>query len=112
MGLQASATGLAGEIDGGIRQHGIVRHPSGATVYANQVDGFGNVFFGDDANIPSLLSLPYLGYVGAGDPVYKATRAYILSPDTNPHFYGPGITGLAGIGSEDIGGDVGWGHVR
>ena len=73
---------------------------------------FGNVFFGDDANVPSLLSLPYLGYVGAADPVYKATRAYILSTDTNPHFYGPGTTGLSGMGSEDIGGDVGWGHVR
>jgi len=40
----------------------------------------------DDANIPSLLSMPYFGYVGAKDVVYKATRAFILSP-RNPYFY-------------------------
>ena len=57
------------------------------------------------------LSLPYLGYLDASDPLYKATRSYILSADTNPHFYGPGTTGISGMGSEDIGGDVGWGHV-
>jgi meiotically up-regulated gene 157 (Mug157) protein len=72
------------------------------------VDGFGNVFFGDDANTPSLLSLPYLGYVSADDPTYLSTRQYVLNAATNPFFYGPGTEGVSGVGSEDVGGNVGW----
>ena len=40
----------------------------------NQVDGYGNHFFGDDANVPSLLSLPYVGYLPPNDPVHRGTR--------------------------------------
>ena len=39
------------------------------------MDGFGNAYFMDDANVPSLLALPYFGYVSASDPVYLATRS-------------------------------------
>ena len=50
----------------------------------------------DDANVPSLLSLPRLGYCRTDDPLYVATRAFVLSP-RNPYYYRG--TAAAGIGS-------------
>jgi hypothetical protein len=40
----------------------------------------------DDANVPSLISLPYLGVLPVDDPVYQATRQFILSPN-NPWYF-------------------------
>jgi len=61
-----------------------------------KVDGFGGEYFMDDANIPSLLSLPYLGYVKMHDPYYLVTREKLLSAQ-NPYFFngtqGHGIGG-------------------
>jgi meiotically up-regulated gene 157 (Mug157) protein len=66
---------LAGEIDEGIRKHGVVQRPElGGTVYAYEVDGFGNANMMDDANVPSLLSMPYLGFVHESDQTYVRTR--------------------------------------
>ena len=42
--------------------------------------------FMDDANVPSLLSLPYLGCCRADDIVYKDTRKFLLS-NNNPYFF-------------------------
>lgn len=50
----------------------------------------------DDANVPSLLSLPYLGYCAADDPTYLNTRRFVLSYD-NPYFSEG--TAACGIGS-------------
>lgn len=77
---------LAEEIDDGIRTYGIVNHPKYGRIYAYETDGYGNYVLMDDANSPSLLSIPYLGYVGADDPVYQNTRRFILSPD-NPYYF-------------------------
>ena len=41
----------------------------------------------DDGNVPSLLSLPCLGYVDATDPVYARTRRAVLSAKTNPYYF-------------------------
>jgi len=65
-------------------------------VYAYEVDGFGNSVFMDDANIPGLLSLPYLGYVAEDDEIYINTRDAVLARETNP-FYFEGKVG-AGVG--------------
>ncbi|MDE2385781.1 MAG: glycoside hydrolase family 125 protein [Alphaproteobacteria bacterium] len=94
--LKAKALALAASLDAGIAAHGKVAHPRFGTVYAYEVDGLGHHHFMDDANVPSLLSLPYLGYCAKDDPVYLATRALVLS-DANPYFH----RGLAakGIGS-------------
>ena len=89
----------AARIKAGIAAHGIVHRPElGGDVYAYEVDGYGNALLMDDANVPSLLSLPYLGFVKATDPVYARTRAYVLSNATNPWFFegraGEGVGGL------------------
>ncbi len=68
----------------------------GHEVYAYEVDGFGNQLFIDDANVPSLLSLPYLGCCATDDPIYIHTRAWVLSDD-NPYYYrGSAGDGLGG----------------
>jgi meiotically up-regulated gene 157 (Mug157) protein len=84
--LQTEAATLAGEIDRGLREHGVVRHPEYGHILAYEVDGFGSTCLMDDANVPSLLSLPYLGYCPIDDPLYQATRAFVLSA-TNPYFF-------------------------
>jgi meiotically up-regulated gene 157 (Mug157) protein len=60
--LAAKAQTLANQIQQGIQEHAIVEHPKHGKIYAYEVDGLGNYFFMDDANVPSLLSIPYLGY--------------------------------------------------
>ena len=69
-------------------------------VFAFEVDGFGSAYFMDDANIPSLLSLPDLGYVDRNDPIYKNTRKFVLS-EYNPYFF-KGEAG-EGIGGPHVG---------
>ena len=72
---------LAAEIDAGIKKYGVI---NGA--YAYETDGNGNYIFMDDANIPSLLSLPYLGCCEKTDPTYLNTRKIILSKN-NPYYF-------------------------
>ena len=82
--LASKATRLAFEINEGIRTHGIVDHPDLGRIYAYEVDGLGGFLLMDDANIPSLLSAPYLGY--EYDPeVYANTKRFIFSKD-NPNY--------------------------
>lgn len=90
---------LAEEIRAGLLRHGVVATEDGSTEYAYEVDGFGSRLMIDDANTPSLLSLPYLGYVDAQDPVYQRTRRRVLSP-ANPYFV-QGKVG-AGLGSPHV----------
>jgi uncharacterized protein len=77
--LAAEARALSDEIRHGIETHAIVETPDMGRIYAYEVDGLGHAVLLDDANIPSSLSLPYLGYSAEGDPVYRATRAWALS---------------------------------
>lgn len=87
---------LADEIDCGIKKYGIVEDDDFGKVYAYETDGLGSYNLMDDANIPSLLSLPYLGYLAKDDPIYQATRDFILS-DKNENYYEG--TAAKGIGS-------------
>ena len=51
----------------------------------------------DDANIPSLLSLPLLGFVDKSDRIYQNTRRMVLSPEHNPYYLaGPHFHGIGG----------------
>lgn len=101
--LAAEATTLADEIDTGIREHGLFRHPQFGSIFAYEVDGFGSVALMDDANVPSLLALPYLGYCETADPLYRATRDFVLSP-ANPYYF-KGTAG-EGVGGPHVG--PGW----
>lgn len=94
--LATQARKLADEIQQGIDKYAIVEHPEFGRIYAYETDGLGNHNFMDDANVPSLLALPYLGYVDENDEVYLNTRRFILS-SSNPYFYEG--TAASGIGS-------------
>jgi uncharacterized protein len=88
-----------------LQQHAIIDHPQYGKIYAYEVNGFGSFNLMDDANVPSLLSLPYLGAVTNNDAVYSNTRKLVLSPD-NPFFF----KGKAaeGIGGPHAGMDMIW----
>ena len=101
----AACEALAAGIDDGIRKFGVVDHPEYGKIYAYETDGLGNHLLMDDANSPSLLAMPYLGYCGKENPLYRNTRRFILSA-ANP-FYFEGKA-AKGIGSPHTGKDRIW----
>ncbi len=98
--LAADATALADEVAAALVAHGRTRLPDGRAVWAYEVDGFGNAAFMDDANVPSLSGLAYLGCVDPADPVWRRTADAAWS-ETNPWFF-RGRAG-EGIGGPHIG---------
>ena len=87
---------LAQQVATAVNKYGKARVSSRGVVYAYEVDGFGNQLFMDDANVPSLLSLPYLGCCSPNTEVYRNTRALVLSED-NPYFFrGKAAEGIGG----------------
>lgn len=76
---------LANEVDEAIKNYAIFDRKEFGKIYALEIDGFGNALFMDDANVPNLLSIPYLGYTSYHDEVYKNTRKFSLST-ANPWF--------------------------
>lgn len=76
---------LREEIYWGLEDYAVVQHPKYGEMYAYETDGFGNYNLMDDANSPSLLAMPYLGFCSKEDRRYQNTRAFILSRD-NPYF--------------------------
>ncbi len=103
LALASRARTLAAEIDAALRIHGAVIHPTCGRIWAFEVDGYGSAVLLDDANIPSLLSLPYLGFCPPDDPLYLATRRFILS-EHNPYFARG--TAACGVGGPHVG--LGW----
>lgn len=87
---------LAAEVEQATYRDGRMRDADGTEHWAYEIDGYGNRLFMDDANAPSLLSLPYLGCCAADDPLYRRTRARVWSAD-NPYFF-------KGTAAEGIGG--------
>ena len=77
---------LRTEIDEGIKKYCITEHPIYGEIYACETDGLGNYSIIDDANIPSLLSIPYIGYADKNDELYLNTRRFLLSKD-NPYYF-------------------------
>ena len=103
--LAAQCTGLADEVSAALQKYAVYNHPKYGKIYAYEVDGFGNHFLMDDANVPSLLAMPYLGDIDIDDPVYQNTRRYVWSED-NPYFF-RGRAG-EGIGGPHVGYDMIW----
>jgi meiotically up-regulated gene 157 (Mug157) protein len=87
---------LRSEVQDGIQKYGEVFTPNYGYVYAYEVDGLGHQTLMDDANIPSLLSAPYIGYTKPDSFVYENTRKFLLSKD-NPYYYVGSVA--RGIGS-------------
>lgn len=103
--LAGECRALADEVEKALRKYAVGKHPKYGKIYAYEVDGFGNQLFMDDANVPSLLAMAYLGDVSPNDPVYRNTRRFVLSED-NPYFY-RGSAG-EGIGGPHCGFDMVW----
>ena len=104
--LAGSLRNRAESIEAGIWEHGVVKHKKYGDVFAFEVDGYGSAILMDDANIPSLLALPLLGFCKADNTIYQNTRRMILDKAGNPYY----LTGRAfeGIGGPHIGLQHAW----
>ena len=96
---------LANEVETALKKYATYNHPKFGTIYAFEVDGFGNHLLMDDANVPSLLAMAYLGDVDINDPIYQNTRRFVWS-DSNPYFF-KGEAG-EGIGGPHVAYDMVW----
>lgn len=101
----AACDGLAQEIESALLKYGRTRDANAGEIWAYEIDGFGNQLLMDDANLPSLLGLPYLGCCTSVDATYRRTRSRILSP-ANPYFFKG--TAAEGVGGPHIGLDTIW----
>jgi meiotically up-regulated gene 157 (Mug157) protein len=96
---------LASEVEAALAKYGRIPDEKGGEVWAFEVDGYGNQLFMDDANIPGLLGLTYLGCCGREDTVYQNTRRRVLS-EKNPYFFKG--TAAEGVGGPHVGLDMIW----
>lgn len=97
--LHQKVSKLLSELEHGIETHGIVEVEPGVRVYAYEVDGLGGILADfDDANLPSLLSLPLLGWPKLDMQIYQTTRERLLDPSHNPEYFNG--SQIHGIGSE------------
>jgi len=85
-GLAQRANALREQIAQGVEEHAVIDHGKFGRIYAYEVDGLGKANCMDDANVPSLMSLPYLGVCEKDDALYTNTRAFVLSAE-NPYYY-------------------------
>ncbi|MCA0364908.1 MAG: glycoside hydrolase family 125 protein [Bacteroidetes bacterium] len=77
---------MAGQIKAALDKFAQYSHPEFGKIIPMEVDGFGNHLLQDDANVPNLLAMPYLGTIDRNDPLYVRTRKFVLS-DSNPYFF-------------------------
>ena len=103
--LLSRTTVLKKAIDAGIRKYAIVQNKAGDDIYAFEVDGLGHYTIEDDANIPNLISAPYLGYTTIDDALYQRTRETMYSSENRYYYEG---TAASGIGSEHTPPDYIW----
>lgn len=96
---------LAAEVQEAVDRYAVKEHPEYGKIYAFEVDGYGSAYLMDDANVPSLLAMPYLNSIAVNDPVYQNTRRFVWST-ANPFFF-RGKAG-EGIGGPHIGYDMIW----
>jgi len=84
--LGADATSLADEVEAALIKFARAIHPENGEIIPYETDGYYNYSFMDDANVPSLLAMPYLGTIGRNDELYLRTRNFVLSK-SNPWYF-------------------------
>ncbi|EKG19121.1 hypothetical protein MPH_03642 [Macrophomina phaseolina MS6] len=94
-GLAEEMGSLAASVRAAIEKHGVVQGANGP-IYAFEIDGYGSTTIMDDANIPSLLSAPFLGYTDVNNEVYQNTRDLVLSSANSYFMRGPVINAVGG----------------
>lgn len=94
--LAAACKAFKAEVDAALLRHGVREHPTAGRIWAFEVDGFGSVNFMDDANVPSLLAIPYFTDIAKDDPVYRATRRFVWSTEDPWFFRGKAGEGIGG----------------
>lgn len=104
-GLGRDAMALADEVEAALLKYGRAVHPLHGEIIPYETDGYYNYNFMDDANVPSLLSMPYLGTIDNNDPLYLRTRSFVLGK-SNPYYFS-GTMGH-GVGSPHTGPDRIW----
>ena len=63
-------------------------------IFAYETNGYGGLYIMDDANVPSLVSLPYIGFLGRDDDTYQKTKAAMFSR-ANPYYaVGKDVSGI------------------
>jgi len=101
----SQASHLRSEIKTALDAHARTHHSAAGEIWAYEIDGFGNALCMDDANVPSLLGMPYLETCAENDSTYLATRHFVLS-EANPYFFRG--SAAEGIGGPHIGQDMIW----
>ena len=104
----------------GIDRDAVVHHRDFGDIWAYEIDGYGGVNLMDDANVPSLLSIPLFNYTQSSFPlplpeqgqsernyteIYSNTRRFVNS-ESNPYFMRGPI--LSAIGGPHIGPGKPW----
>ncbi|KAK1830036.1 hypothetical protein QBC39DRAFT_412153 [Podospora conica] len=121
---------LAGTIRYGVARDAVVKHREFGDIFAYEVDGYGGANLMDDANVPSLLALPFWNYTVPAEGkttseaaeaavekaaeeeakhdfarVYQNTRKFVLSM-ANPYFAQGPV--LSAVGGPHLGPGKGW----
>lgn len=99
--LKKKITKLKEEIKEGLNKYGKIKDEDFGEIYVFETDGLGNVYQIDDANVPSLLSMPYYGFCDINDPVYQNTRKWVLSKKNPYYFEGTAACGIGSPHTED-----------
>lgn len=79
-----------------IIREAVLRHTITSNgIFAYETNGYGGAYIMDDADVPSLVSFPYLGFLDRSDKTYQKTKEAMFSR-ANP-YYAEGKT-FNGIG--------------
>lgn len=103
--IEADANKLMNVVSNALKENAVIENSKWGRIYGYEINGYGSFNLMDDANIPSLLSLPYLHAIEQGNEVYANTRKYVLSGN-NPFFFAGKVA--EGIGGPHIGLDMIW----
>jgi len=74
----------------------IYEHAIVGDVFAYETNGLGSVYVMDDANVPSLLSLHYLGFLDRNDSTYVKTKKMLMSRKNPYYAKGQNFSGIGG----------------